>query len=84
MKSKVIGSSYVYAPFTPDQVVQLHFYQHDRRVHPFTCPNNDSHPFIGGEERVLVPTVRGWICRFCSYTQNWAHPEMMSARRLGE
>jgi hypothetical protein len=27
---------------------------------------------------VLVATPRGWICRDCEYTQNWAHDFMLS------
>lgn len=22
---------------------------------------------------MLVPTINGWICPFCSYTQDWSH-----------
>jgi hypothetical protein len=28
---------------------------------------------VAGDRGVLVPTVRGWICPFCDYKQNWAH-----------
>ncbi len=79
--SKLDELSRVHAPWTAQQVVSLHYYQNSRTVHPFTCPNHDDHPFIGGDERVLIPTVRGWICRFCDYTQDWAHCEMIEFLR---
>jgi hypothetical protein len=46
-------------------------------MHPFTCANREGHPLMAGDNGVLVPTVRGWICPFCSYTQTWAHDFMM-------
>lgn len=53
-------------PFAPDYFP----------AHPFTCPNRGDHPHMAGDKGVLVPTVRGWICPFCNYTQNWAHEPM--------
>lgn len=44
------------------------------RGHPYTCPNRSDHPVLAGDRGVLVPTVRGWICPFCDYTQDWAFP----------
>jgi len=41
--------------------------------HPYTCENRSNHPKVAGDKGVLVPTVRGWICPFCDYTQDWAH-----------
>lgn len=46
------------------------------RMHPFTCANRSDHPVVAGDRGVLVPTVRGWICPFCDYTQDWAHDFM--------
>ncbi len=46
------------------------------RMHPFTCPNRSDHPMIAGDKGILVPTVRGWICQCCDYTQGWAHEFM--------
>lgn len=43
------------------------------RGHPYTCDNRSDHPVVAGDRGVLVPTVRGWICPFCDYTQDWAH-----------
>jgi hypothetical protein len=77
--------------FTPEEVTQLWLWQfgpwrpvlgdptpEQRKLplHPFTCGNRDDHPVVAGDKGVLVPTVRGWICPFCDYTQNWAHPFM--------
>lgn len=66
-------------PFTPDEVVALQRWQEDGQVHPFTCGNrgDGNHPTVGLRDHgVLVPTVRGWICPFCDYTQDWAHDFM--------
>lgn len=49
-------------------------------MHPFTCGNRSGHPDLAGDKGVLVPTVRGWICPFCDYSQHWAHPFMMRGR----
>lgn len=48
------------------------------RMHPFTCGNRDDgkHFQNGSDVGILVPTVRGWICPCCNYTQNWAHEFM--------
>lgn len=64
--------------FTCDEVVALDIYQHSNRMHPFTCQNrgDGAHRVVDGDKGILVPTVRGWICRFCNYTQNWAHDYM--------
>ena len=64
--------------FTPDEVVNLNDYQRNSMFHPFTCPNrgNDDHREMGGDLGTLFPTVRGWICPFCDYTQDWAHQFM--------
>lgn len=66
----------IIAPFTPAQVTALQFYQDEAPFHPFTCGNRDDHPELHGDKGVLVPTVRGWVCQFCDYTQNWAHDFM--------
>ena len=71
--------------FTPEQVVKLWQYQFGPwrdfldedpslpfRMHPYTCPHRHDHPVIAGDKGILVPTVRGWICPFCDYTQDWA------------
>lgn len=77
--------------FTPEEVVRLWQYQFgpwsdpldpdaDKtlppQMHPFTCGNRGNHPVLAGDKGILVPTVRGWICPFCDYTQDWAHDFM--------
>jgi hypothetical protein len=57
--------------FTPDEVVNLDDHQRNDRLHPFTCPNHNDENHR--DKMNLIPTVRGWICPFCDYTQNWAH-----------
>jgi hypothetical protein len=74
--------------FTPEQVAALWQWQFPpprdptnpfapRGGHPFTCANRADHPVVAGDKGVLVPTVRGWICPFCDYTQSWAYDFMM-------
>lgn len=58
------------APFTPEQVDMLNRYQADDTVHGYTCEHWHGDP---ASRRLLVATTRGWICRYCDYTQNWAH-----------
>lgn len=70
--------------FTPDQVVTLAEWQDPKKPdpfnhgHPFTCANrhDGNHRDVFGDLGALVPTVRGWICPFCDYTQGWAHKFM--------
>lgn len=61
--------------FSPDQVVNLAKNQTGRAIHPFTCANrgDGNHRNVFGDLGALVPTVRGWVCPFCDYTQTWAH-----------
>lgn len=62
------------SPWTPEDVVRLNEYQNAGRFHPFTCPNrSEGHGEFNGDLGALVATVRGWICPFCDYTQDWAH-----------
>lgn len=65
----------VTAPFTPQQVIRLADWQSNGKLHPFTCANrgDGKHPDMGGDHGILIPTIRGWICPFCDYTQNWCH-----------
>ena len=39
--------------------------------HPYTCENrgDGNHLEVGGDKGILVPTVNGWICPSCDYTQ---------------
>jgi hypothetical protein len=56
----------VRVPFTQDEVNSLNGYQARGYMHPFTCGTN-------GCPGVLEARTTGWICRFCDYTQDWAH-----------
>ena len=60
----------IYAPFTADQVDALNLRQANEMLHPYTCEQWHGEP---DQRRNLVATTRGWICRYCDYTQNWAH-----------
>lgn len=54
------------APWTQDQVNNLMLYQRAGFVHPYTCGNDQ----CGAN---LDPTLYGWQCPKCDYTQNWCH-----------
>ena len=62
------------APFTREQVRRLNTIQARTDLHPFTCGDDDCRRESNGEP--LIATVRGWICPYCDYTQNWAHDAM--------
>jgi hypothetical protein len=68
----------VRAPFTPEQVRNLFAYQQAGRFHPFTCGNrgDGKHYENGIDLGGLIPTVRGWVCMYCDYKQDWAHEFM--------
>jgi hypothetical protein len=59
------------APFTPNQVDALKWLQASGRIHPYTCGLDSTHPN-------LVPLATGWVCLACDYTQDWAHPVVLS------
>lgn len=61
--------------FTATEVTQLAAHQMSGRYHPYTCANrgDGNHRDVYGDLGALVPTIRGWICPFCDYTQEWAH-----------
>jgi hypothetical protein len=63
-------------PWSMEQVAALWRWQSCDYVHEFTCPNRADHPVMNNEKGVLIPTVRGWICQCCDYTQDWAHDFM--------
>jgi hypothetical protein len=66
------------SPFSPEQVARLFEYQLAYQFHPFTCAHrgDGKHLQIGSDLGMLIPTVRGWICPFCDYRQDWAHSFM--------
>lgn len=66
--------------FSPNQVRNLEEFQRARVMHPFTCPNRSDEAHHGSGE--LVATVRGWICQYCDYTQDWAHDFMMNGEAV--
>jgi hypothetical protein len=73
--------------FTPDEVANLDRYQRGDgpyQMHPFTCPHrgDGNHRENSVDLGALVPTVRGWICPYCDYTQNWAHDFMKTYPKL--
>jgi len=61
--------------FTKEEVKHLQDWQDAGCVHEFTCGNDKC-------RSALVPTVRGWICQYCDYTQNWAHDFMKDGALL--
>jgi len=65
------------APWTPGEVAKLAEWQNCGWVHPFTCGACRDTLGTDGNERKLVPTVRGWECPTCDYTQNWCHQFML-------
>ncbi|RWB67605.1 hypothetical protein [Mesorhizobium sp.] len=68
--------------FTAEQVENLAHNQTSGHVHPFTCANrgDGNHRNAYGDLGALVATVRGWICPFCDYTQDWAHGGMLTGK----
>lgn len=56
---------YQFGPWEKDQ------YGFPKRFHPYTCGNRDpnTHTEFGGDLGMLVPTINGWICPCCDYTQ---------------
>ena len=68
-------SEQVEAPFTQQQVAGLRAWQDASWVHPFTCPNRGDGDHPGTAK--LVPSKDGWFCRYCVYTQTWAHDFMV-------
>ena len=58
-------------PWPPGIVAHLTREQQRDDRHPYTCPNGSdaNHRGVRRDLGVLVPTVRGWICQYCDYTQ---------------
>jgi len=72
------------APWTPEQVKNLEAHQNNPEVHPFTCGNRHlsehkeyAEKHAQRDHGILVPTLNGWVCPVCDYTQDWAHPMMV-------
>ena len=66
-------SDLIEAPWTPEQVDALNFFQRDGLMHPFTCGNRGDAPHPQNEQNALVATETGWTCPHCDYKQGWAH-----------
>lgn len=67
------------APWTPEQVEALYRWQKNPNMHPFTCGSGHrTDPHHLDNEGVLIPTVNGWKCPYCEYTQDWAHDFMFA------
>jgi hypothetical protein len=68
-------------PFTLSTVRHLMVLQTRHDMHPYTCANRSDgkHEKIGGQTGILVPTVNGWACPDCSYTQDWVHNSFLNA-----
>jgi hypothetical protein len=60
------------APWAPEVVQLLADHQADVRYHPYTCPRRGDGKHARGDG-YLAPTVNGWICHLCDYTQRWCH-----------
>lgn len=69
----------VNAPWTHAQVRHLQMWQKSPYVHSFTCPHRGDthHRDCYGDHGGLRPTLNGWECMDCDYTQNWAHDIMV-------
>ena len=74
---------HITAPFTPEQVEALNFYQTSGVGHPFTCGGNRTDEKHLDGEGILVAEESGWKCPFCDYTQDWAH-EFMADKKAVE
>lgn len=80
----------IHAPFTIEAVQTLNEYQTDTgkasQLHPFTCAErgDGNHGEEGGDNGTLIATVDGWVCPFCTYTQDWAHGFMADVTRTSK
>jgi hypothetical protein len=62
------------APWTPEEVDRLNRYQKAAEFHPFTCPGDK--PGCQ-DQRALIATTEGWVCKCGEYRQAWAHADMV-------
>ena len=74
-----MAADLVKKPWTQSQVDALNAFQIRRQLHPFTCGsgNRTDAAHLDGEG-LLVATPNGWICPYCDYRQDWAHPFMLT------
>lgn len=57
-------------PWSDATVARLNAQQKDSNFHPYTCPGNYQ---TCADQRELIATADGWVCRCGKYTQKWAH-----------
>ena len=57
-------------PWTGEVVDMLNAQQNDNTRHPYTCPGDYS---VCENQRELIATCNGWVCRCGRYTQDWAY-----------
>jgi hypothetical protein len=69
------------APFSPEQIKALNYFQWSGVFHPFTCANQGDEAH-NGRQVELVATKAGWICPYCDYTQDWAHALMADYEKI--
>ena len=53
--------------WTREDVEDKQAMQDNPRMHGYTCVNQGDKNHASHTQ--LVPTVRGWICQYCDYTQ---------------
>ena len=73
------------APWTDDQVTTLNRFQTESGLHPFTCMSrvSDRGDTAHGDSRgILIATRHGWVCKGCTYTQNWAYEHMANPNEV--
>jgi hypothetical protein len=58
--------------FTPEQVDRLNRWQFRSSDHPYTCGGLRKDEQHLDNEGVLMATANGWICPYCTYTQDSA------------
>ncbi|MDE2101293.1 MAG: hypothetical protein KGL39_28865 [Patescibacteria group bacterium] len=70
---KFVMDSFLFQPWTEEQVAALAARQQREDLHPYTCGggNRQDERHLNGEG-VLVPTASGWVCPYCDYRQEWA------------
>jgi hypothetical protein len=68
------------APWTDDEVDSLNAYQQSGAGHEFTCGDDACRGGKAGRpgsrQAPLIAGPGGWLCRFCPYRQDGAHPWM--------
>lgn len=72
MKENTSGSQIIKAPWTPEQVERIEYWQNNGSLfHALTCGGNRTDANHLDGEGVLVVTAEGLKCPYCDYTQDW-------------